>query len=113
MGTATGVAVEINERSQFQGIFDTVRMVEFTVDVGSIGTNSIDATIVSVPGLTAMMDIVLGWTHTHDTPHNHELLESIHAWDDELHLVVHNTSGGPIDPPSTTYRVIVGHLART
>lgn len=113
MGTATGIAVEFNERTQFQGMFDNVRLVEFTVDVGSIGTNAIDATVVSVPGLEAHMDVVLGWNHTHSTPHSHELIESIHTWDDELHLVVHNVSGGPIDPPSTTYRVVVGHLAKT
>lgn len=111
MGTATNIEIALNQRSQFNGIFSNVWCVHFQVDVGSIATNALDATTVSVPGLVKDTDVVMGWTHVHLTgAHAHELIESIHAWDDELHLVVHNISGGPIDPPNTEYKVIVGRL---
>lgn len=111
MGTATSVSIELNQRMQFRGVFENVWCVHFTVDVGSVATNGVDSTTVSVPGLDKDKDIVLGWTHVHATgAHAHELIESIHTWDDELHLVVHNATGGPIDPPSTEYKVVIGRL---
>lgn len=111
MGTAT--AVDLNDRGaqQFRGVFDSIRIVTFTVDVASMNANAIDATEIAVPGLDQTKDFVIGWTHNHAGSHSHEYVESFHTWTDELHFIAHNTSGAQLDPPVATYRVIIARLA--
>lgn len=110
MGTATAVSIPAPEASQFRGVFESVRIIRFTVDVGSLGSNAIDTTTVAVPGLDPTRDIVIGWTHNHSGGHAHEYVEAFHTWADELHFIAHNTSGGPINPPSVNYTAVVGRL---
>jgi hypothetical protein len=110
MGTATTVAIRGPNAEQFRGIFGDMRVVRFTVDVGSLNANTIDATTVSVPGLDPRLDVVIGWTHYHTGGHAHEYIESFHTWTDELHFIAHNTSGGAINPPSVDYTVVIGRL---
>jgi hypothetical protein len=110
VATATGITIE-GQRSQFQGLFSEVFKVIFTVDTGNVAANSSDTTIISVPGMSQLTDVVLGWTHYHVDTEAHEMIETFHTWADELHFVQHNTSGGAVDPVSTTYGVIIGRLA--
>lgn len=110
MATATGIVIGDRGRQQFQGVFERVWVVRFTVNVGQLASNAVDATDIAVPGLDPQRDVVLGWTHDHEGAHGHEYIESFHAWDDEIHLVVHNVSGGNFDPPSVDYTVVIGRL---
>jgi len=112
MGTATSISTLVSQRTSFQGVFEHVWEVKFSVDLGNIATNAVDQTVVAVPGLDPERDIVLGWTHYHTGTHAEELVESIHTWTDELHLVTHNITGGTVNPPAATFRVVMGRLVK-
>ena len=110
MGTATAITVRGPEAAQFRGLFSDMRVVRFTVNVASLGSNAYDVTTVSVPGLDQTKDVVIGWTHTHTGGHTHEYIETFHTWTDELHMTAHNGGGNPVDPPSVDYTVVIGRL---
>lgn len=109
MGTATAISVT-EGRKQFQGLFSEIYRLEFTIDPASMGSNAVDATAVACSGMDPQTDVVIGWTHYHAGVHGHEVVETFHTWTDELHVVLHNVSGGTVDLPSTVYTVLVGRL---
>lgn len=111
MATVSSVSVVRNERVQFQGLIQQVVIVEATVAAVTISGNANEDSTIPAVGIDHETDFVLGWTHSHAGTHAHEVNEEVHTWDDELHLVVHNRSGSPVDLPQTTYKFLVGRLA--
>lgn len=110
MATVTANVTKLRGAQQFRGVLSDITVVTFTVGAHTISGNSNEETIVPAEGVDHEADFVLGWTHTHVGAHSHEITETFHTWDEELHLVAHNRSGSPVDLPATTYRVIVGRL---
>lgn len=107
---AAGTNVLIHDGShQFRGLFDRCWAVQFTLDSGSIGSNASVIDTVSVPGLRRATDVVLGFTHSAavDLDVSDELFVYT---DDVLAVRRHNSGGGPNDPPSAVYRVVIARV---
>lgn len=108
MATPSNVRVR-QDASQFRGVFDCVRVVRCTVDIGSIGGNGVELTNVPVPGTDPAIDVVMAFNRA--APYSgHELVDVAHTATDMVHLTSHNTSGGAFDPPSSEYVFVVARL---
>lgn len=106
---AAGTNVQIQDNlSQFRGVFDRVWVVRFTLDTGSITSNSNAEDTVAIPGIDRN-NIVLGFTYENEPPA--DVIHEVHvASTDVLHIVTHNVSGGATNPPSNNWTVVIGRL---
>lgn len=108
MATATNVRLLRQEETHGQ-VFYRVRVYQFTLDVGSVPNNGIDVSTATIPGLEVAKDFVLGVQHTDDI--SHAVIHEFHIGaPDTLHILTHNNSGGPIDPPTMVVRIIIARL---
>lgn len=107
MAAGTNVAVRCG-RQQFQGLFEDVMVLEFTLDTGSINSNTTAEDTVSAPGLSFSSCIVLGWAY--GTEPSHDLLHEVHAATNALHILTHNNSGGAVNPASSRWQVVIAKL---
>lgn len=110
MAAVTAVSALRNERVQFQGLFDHIVVIQATVAAATISGNANEESTIPAVGIDHETDFVLGCTHTHVGTHAHEITEEFHTWDDEIHVVVHNRSGAPVEHPATTYKILVGRM---
>lgn len=105
MTAATNINVKSGQRSQFQGVFSHVWVVEFTLDTAIVGTNAYVEDTIAVPGVRAG-DVVLAIGYFVEP--NHELVRWAYVpASDIVHFVTHNNGGGPVDPPSATYKIVI------
>lgn len=108
MATATNVRLLRQEEANGQ-VFYRVRVYQFTLDVGSVPNNGIDVSTATIAGLDPTKDFVLGVQHTEDI--SHAVIHEFHIGAvDTVHILTHNNSGGPIDPPTMIVRLIVARL---
>ena len=108
MATATNVRVLRSEETGGQ-VFYRVRVYQFSLDIGSVATNSIDVSTATLPGVDPTKDFVLGVQHTDDIAH--AVIHEFHIGGvDTMHILTHNNSGGPVDPAPMVVRVIVARL---
>jgi hypothetical protein len=105
MAAATNVDIR-NGRQQFQGVFDEVRVIRFTLDTASINSNTTAEDTVAVPGLR-FGDVVLGYGYSEE---QHDILHEVHAATNELHILSHNNSGGAVNPGPRNWTVVVGRV---
>lgn len=109
MAAATNISV-LKRQEYKEDFFTRLQLIQFTLDVPSVAGNSYSEDTATVPGLVVGKDVVLGWTHGSEPIH--DLMQEIHVGaPDTLHILSHNSSGSPINPGVTIYRVVVGRLA--
>lgn len=108
----TVVSTKISQdREQFRGVFENIWAVKAHIDTASIPHNSYIIEIITVPGLKGNKDVVLGWNR--HTLHTFGMVEYVYVDNNDIHLVIHNTSGGSHDPSSSDYTFIVGRVINT
>ena len=109
MAAATNISI-LRRQEYKEDFFTRLQVVQFTLDIPSVAGNSYAEDTAAVPGLAVGKDVVLGWTHGSEPIH--DLMQEIHVGaPDTLHILSHNSSGSPINPGVTIYRVVVGRLA--
>lgn len=108
MATPTNVTIH-QDASQFRGVYDCIRVVRCTVDMGSIAANGVEMTSIPVPGADPAKDVVMAFNRADDYT-DHSIMDFAHIHTDLVHLVSHNTSGGSFNPPSSDYVFVVARL---
>jgi len=107
---AAATDIRALRRQEFDdGVFVRITIYQFTLDVPSVAGNSYSEDTAAIPGLLVGKDIVLGWGHGSEPIH--DLMQELHVGaPDTLHILSHNSSGSPINPGSTIYRVVIARL---
>jgi len=107
---ATATNIRLLRRQEFEeGVYIRIQVYQFTLNTASVGGNSYQEDTATIPGLLVGKDLVLGWAHASEPIH--DLMQELHVGAaDTLHILSHNSSGSPIDPGETIYRVVIARL---
>lgn len=99
-----------SEARQFRGVYEKVAAGFTTVDVASIAAGAQGTVTITVPGVRLDGSWVVDGVATSADPGALDIGGRVTA-NDTVVLVLQNNSGGAIDPPSLTYRVVAMKLA--
>lgn len=108
MASATNVRL-LRQQEKRGDIIHRISVWQFTIDIPSVATNSIDVSTAALPGVDPAKDFVLGVRHTDDI--SHAVIHEFHVGAvDTLHILTHNNTAGPVDPAEMEVQVIIGRM---
>lgn len=96
---------------QFRGVYEQVSTGFATSDVASIAAGAQGLVTVTVPGVTLDGSWVVDGVSTTADPGALDIGARVSAANTVV-VVLQNNSGGAIDPPSLTYRVVAMKLGK-
>lgn len=100
-----------SEGRQFRGVYERVAAGFTTVDVASIAAGAQGTVTVTVPGVALDGSWVVDGVATNGNPGAVSMDAYISAANTVI-IFLQNNSGGAVDPPSLTYRVVAMKLAQ-
>lgn len=100
-----------SESRQFRGVYEKVAVGATTVDVASIASGAQGTVTVTVPGVALDGTWVVDGVATTVAPGALSMDAYVSAANTVI-ILLQNNSGGAIDPPSLTYRVVAMKIAQ-